>query len=759
MPTFYLDYEGGSDAADGTTFANRWKTITSGATAARIAPGDTIRIMASPDPTSLGINATWTNKSRTITLASALNVLITNCDSAWTASANVTCTASTTRRTGTNSVSHAIASGFTTGKAAYFDLGSTQDYSGYQGVTFWMRCVTGTFANSVLTLRLCSDTTGDTAVTTLAIPAINQINQWVPIYIDFGAALSSTVRTIALYAESDPGTLTVLMDNISTVKAAGTDALNLQTLIGKNSGTEPWMALREINGTTLTIDSTPTTDSAQAANDRGYLGTTGTVTTYIRKTIHTDLGAASSTSIQVFQDNGSAGSLIAYSGGWNRTDMSTQTAETWFDGRSGFGRGIVCDSTRAYTTISKVHVVRYDIGYYYASSGVGNTMTGTIIASHSGYGFNIASGPSGQPALTLDTLYCLNNGNAGFVYSATGTGYVINTLLNASCNGGTLGGVAIGMYTSNDQQIFAESIVCDYNFVGGVGTNTGLNADSLTGLIKSLSCADNVTTACNLIRGKNLEIYTMTITGSTNGILFQGGSDVGSNLNTFIRDLTMTNMSSVGFNVTQASGITIGKITTSGNTNTIYGGALTGDITILEADFAEASPIQLIVGGNYGQGWLRINNYKLTGQRRNYYNGANNPAEVFSVADADRHTGSGIAWKVSPKTTTEITSIIPLKIPVGKIFVANGVAKTVKLWVKRDNTGLTCKLVIPGGRVTGVATSTTDLTATASAGAGTYEELSSGSFTPTQDGVIEVWLHVWATATTYNMWFDDLSIV
>jgi hypothetical protein len=46
---FYLDYEGGNDANDGTTFANRWKTLTSGVTATRIAPGDTIRIMASPE--------------------------------------------------------------------------------------------------------------------------------------------------------------------------------------------------------------------------------------------------------------------------------------------------------------------------------------------------------------------------------------------------------------------------------------------------------------------------------------------------------------------------------------------------------------------------------------------------------------------------------------------------------------------------------------------------------------------------------------
>lgn len=63
MATYYLDYEGGSDAGVGTSFATRWKTLTSGATAARIAPGDTIRIMGSPAPQSLGINGTWTSSS------------------------------------------------------------------------------------------------------------------------------------------------------------------------------------------------------------------------------------------------------------------------------------------------------------------------------------------------------------------------------------------------------------------------------------------------------------------------------------------------------------------------------------------------------------------------------------------------------------------------------------------------------------------------------------------------------------------------
>lgn len=61
MATLYLDYEGGNDANDGLSFANRVKTITSGLTAARIAPGDTIRVMGSPAPTLIDNSGVWTN--------------------------------------------------------------------------------------------------------------------------------------------------------------------------------------------------------------------------------------------------------------------------------------------------------------------------------------------------------------------------------------------------------------------------------------------------------------------------------------------------------------------------------------------------------------------------------------------------------------------------------------------------------------------------------------------------------------------------
>jgi hypothetical protein len=62
---------------------------------------DIVKIAKTPDPTSIG-NATWTNKSVTITLATAQTTLIDDADSGWAANASgdVTVSTSATRKSG-----------------------------------------------------------------------------------------------------------------------------------------------------------------------------------------------------------------------------------------------------------------------------------------------------------------------------------------------------------------------------------------------------------------------------------------------------------------------------------------------------------------------------------------------------------------------------------------------------------------------------------------------------------------------------------
>jgi hypothetical protein len=63
MATYYIDPINGADANAGDSFAagHAWQTITLGATAARIAAGDTIRIAKSPNPVSIGDGSWFAN--------------------------------------------------------------------------------------------------------------------------------------------------------------------------------------------------------------------------------------------------------------------------------------------------------------------------------------------------------------------------------------------------------------------------------------------------------------------------------------------------------------------------------------------------------------------------------------------------------------------------------------------------------------------------------------------------------------------------
>lgn len=746
MATYYLDYEGGSDAADGTSFANRWKTITSGATAARIAPGDTVRIMGSPAPVSLGISATWTNKSATVTLASALNALITNCDTAWTASANVTCTANTlTYRTSTGSASLAIASGFTTGKVAYFDLGSNQDYSAYQGVTFWIHCTTGTIGSGVLTLDLCSDALGATPVDTLAIPAISQSGQWVPVYIDKGSALGASIRSISVNAISDPGTVTILIDNLSTTKAAGNDCLTLRSLIGKNTAGEYFWAIRALNGTTVTLDSCPAMSASHTA--RGYYGTTESVTTYKRETIRTDLVASATTSVQALQDSGSAGNLITFSGGWNRTDMSTQTLETYFDGQSGFGYGIDTNS-KNYFTIDNVYCVRYNYGFLLNITG-GPSELGKVYAGHcQSAGVHLSNILTG---LTANEIHCWGNATTGLQtlsiadstftkIKLTSNGNNVQHGWNISFAAGNINITTLEVYNSHYYGFYCSASPTSAGFT-----------------ITTMITNDNGQAGTYFAAGiPGLYVDSFTATGNGSHGMWLSDCVGGMVFNTV--SSTSNGAYGVDFSSLTIGGeCTIQSLTTSGNTSgAVRFLPLGSKIRILKSSMAEATKIAPTTTAAYLQGFLSAQNYNNTaGDHRTWFYGGGSGAgmaSLFSEASV-RHTASGLAWKLSINNSTNINATRPVVVPLAKVYLPNGVAKTVKLWMRRTNTGLTGILRCRGGQIAGVSADVTD---SIGAAADTWEEQSI-SLTSSEDGVVEIDIVAYG-GTTYSLYYDDFSV-
>ena len=434
MATFHIDLVNGNDANTGVDWANAWLTVNSGATAARIAPGDLIKISKTGDPVSLAQTAQWTNLSQTVTLTTAVNKHINQAvGNTWTASTSVTAGSSTTRKFGATAQSLAIAAGFTTGKIAYaaVDGGGTQDFSGYQKISFWIR-PTIAVAASTLSIRLCSDATGDTTVDTLAIPAMPTANSYYCIEIDKGSALGASIQSVALYADLDPGAVTILLNNI----VAG-NTITHRTLIGKYDGF--WFSIQSIDNAALKIDE----GGNVTASGRGYYGVTESVTTYYR----IPLVSGSLT----MQDSGTTdGGYIEFSGGWD-TSSNVKNGDTYLDGISSDGAGNGFNLT-SFTKLNNVSLVRFTTGiagsvvYGWELSDVNticcnrgfnlntlliksNIINSKILCNGNGHLLPLAAGTS---AFSLINCKIYSNGGRGFVAGNASTFYSCDFQNNGS---------------------------------------------------------------------------------------------------------------------------------------------------------------------------------------------------------------------------------------------------------------------------------------------------------------------------------------
>ncbi len=486
MADYFFDYESGNNANSGLDFANRKKDMS----AFTPTPGDHCKWKGSPLPTSCAIDATFTDGSPTLTLASALTANITVCDTAWTAAANVTATVTSVAgnyKEGTGACNLVFAAGFTTGLCAYFDLGSTIDFSAYGGISLWFQptSVTGGLAYASWQIKLCSDAVGAVPVNTLNLPAALNGGAYHQLTVDNGGALSATVRSIALYATSDPGSATVRMDNIIAVKAAASaDSLSLKSLVGKNTAGEAWYNIQSINGTAVILGGVVTL-TAGSSNLRGYTGATATQTLYKREAI-TVVDNASQTLSPVIPvlASGTAAAPILISGGWDRTNMSTQDSETWFGAFSNASVGISIPA-RSFIQVSKFGLVEFFQGVLMTGASCFNSFTDCYAVGS----FGIGVGGSTTSASNVYTrLKSNNNGNYGLVPGVNDSGddlfLVGNATANINCaNGGNNRFTNVVDCNSTnvgiDYQLTSGNIITTYtsrqNAVAGFRNYGGLN--------------------------------------------------------------------------------------------------------------------------------------------------------------------------------------------------------------------------------------------------------------------------------------------
>lgn len=696
----------------GSSKADAWLTMASGATAARIDPGDTIRIKASPNETLVG-NATWNQYSKTITLAAAVSTNISLCETAWTASANVTCGTNAFCKQGSNNASNSIAAGFTTGLAAYFPTG-TLDLSGYQQVSFWLY-VSATVAASTLSLRLCSDAAGVTTVNTIAIPVMPVVSVWTPITVDLGTNLGASIQSIALYADLDPGAVVVYLDNILACKAASAaDSLTFHSLIGKAcnvswvasatyavaderiptqpnrngyryqvtaqtgaaGGTEPiwlqtigatvtdglvtwvnvgledsWFCLQSMSGTTVALEG----PSGGSNGGRGYSGLTETVATYKREAIKYPLQTNVALILNSVQDSGTAVLPITFSGGWDITNMTAQTGETWIDAQIAKGLAYYTNG-KSYVVLKNLNSVRTDLG-----------MSNTGVACE---------------------VYNSHHNHAG----------------------------SSGYYDQSTRKSTAQGI-------------SSQNSGSY-GLRWVSGSADTV-------------LRAISTGGSNNGVIQQ------NDLPFTALDFVSKNSASSALNLYGGGKANISGFVSANNSSGVDSSSVKHrEHRFFNASIAEATPFTGMAAFDntyfYSQKHAQTaDNHLIT----------TDGGTIISATD-QRHTASDISWKFRP-TSTNRHIAYPLKLSIAKIAVATNALVTLSIWTRRDSTNIKGQLLVRGGQIAGVGA---DVTVDCEPSINTWTQSSNLTFTPTEAGVIEVMFLVWdGVGTTNNFWVDDFA--
>lgn len=602
---------------------------------------------------------------------------------AWVASTNASCLLDLSdTKQGNCSDYIGVTAAFTTGKAGYKTLSSTLDLSGYQQLSFWIKLTSGNLntGNSDVSLVLCSDSVGNVPVNTFNIPPLRILNRWTPITVNLGTNLGSSINSVALYINTDLGAQVYYVSNIIACKSASSnDSLNLTSLIGKNTVDEKWWApIQSINGTRIILDQdSQALPSSAVANFRGYDGVSETTSLYKRETIKTPLSISNTAyTQQILVDTGYDGFLTKIECGYDRTNMSSITGESFFDGQNAIGVGVWLPS-RNYVSVINLGVVRYFTGFQPQSSSflsfnnhwyVGNNGLGC-------YYYNIFNSTS------TNIIACFNWSTAYYVSVGTTGLYASNVL--ALSNGQGFGA------DYSPRQTLTNST--------GRNNNVGLNFNH---------CINVLVSNCLFINNSNQGMGT-------------GGS--GSHNVMFLSCTTTNNSYSVSC---AGHGINFVK-----------------NCTLNEA--SEALNFSAYSNGRT----IFVNNDNTID---NYFYGIDF-GTIYNTALV-RQSNVGFAWALAPTSTARSASY-PLDLPIAKIAVSANSLVTIKAWVRRTNTLLTMGLRLKGGQIAGV---TNDITSYMSGPADTWEQITL-TFTPTEKGVVEVLAECYG-GSTYTGYVDNLTI-
>jgi hypothetical protein len=104
------------------------------------------------------------------------------------------------------------------------------------------------------------------------------------------------------------------------------------------------------------------------------------------------------------------------------------------------------------------------------------------------------------------------------------------------------------------------------------------------------------------------------------------------------------------------------------------------------------------------------------------------------------------------RPTTTTADVSPVRLKLGTVVCAANSLVTVTARMRRDNTGLTMRLICPGGQISGVAT---DVFSGMTASADTWQTVTI-TFTPTKAGAVDIYAHAFG-GTTFSGYVSNLT--
>lgn len=743
----------------------RWKTTISGATAVRLVAGDTVRLMASPDPTLVG-SATWTGGGRplSVTVSSSTNATPiaittsgahgltagdyvsivghttnTNANGVWKVGTVSSSTVFTiVQMDGTNTTGNGVGSGGNATKinncvvklaspvtqniALCGGLGQKPAWTASANVTTTQQISFSKEGYSSTSIAIAAAfTTGKAAYytlpSTLNLSGYQQVTFWVRLQ---SGSVGAAGQTYLALCTDTIGDVVAHQCNVPALGAATVwvpVTVDLGTNMNSAIKSVALYVATDLGAQTFYIDNIVACKAASSADSLSLTSLvsksdgTGDEAWYAVQNINYDV-------VMLANDN---------------------TVEATSTNIRGYNGATETVNTYKRETIKTVPVSSFSVPVQGAND---SGSAGNLITFSGGWDRVDMSTQSGQTWFDGQNGFGYGFQNSQIYVSITRVNFCRYNLgithQNANNNIGTTyvtgcGGSSVQFSGATNST--ATNIWCNNNSTGMAVSGVGIAIDTVK------TSANCYTAGTVVLNAYSCSINSLT-TGncpSTSGAL-QYSTAVGCYIGSFTSSNGVVAIGPINaFNCLIGGGSTTGSTTaaiSSGTNATIF---FLNNFTINETTEVSTN----LLGGAY----VYSNRHDNTDNNSWVFSTGGTINQQTSVVDSPATT----SWKMSP-TSASVSATIPLRLKLGTVVCGANTLVTVTARMRRSNTGLTMRLVCPAGQISGV---TSDVTSDMTASANTWETVTI-TFTPTKAGGVDIYAYAFG-GTTYSGYVCNLT--